>query len=142
MSGAPKVTSPHVDLSLKQPRKITRITRGQAYSLKYCQKGSSLHTQWYSAWKLYASGDNATVSEYRHLFSGHRSCNPTSFVNFQQAVIKERLTDATQEELDSLNRFIEECFERNVDARENPWKALSVNNSQLVEDLEKLYLKG
>ena len=124
---------------VKKPRKVVRLTQAQAYSVQYCKKGSALHTELYDAWNLYVAGDEAMVIKYKHLFTRRKTKVP--FVTFQQAIITERLTDATEEEKAALDLFIEKRFERDVEVRERPWQALKIDDSQLEADLEKQYLE-
>ena len=119
-------------------RKIIQLTPAQAYSQLYCKKGTPLHTELHAAWKLYVSADEATLDKYHHLFPANH--NPDlPFVVFQQVVLKEKVANTTEEELTSIEEYIETRFQEATELREHPWRALKVDDAQEEIDLERQY---
>jgi len=128
------------DLLAKPLRRVVRLTPPQAYSLLFCQRGSTLYKELHRAWKLYIAADEATVKAYEHLFPANH--NPKlPFVTFQQAIFKEKITVATEDELATIQEFIDTCFERDTQLRERLWEALKVDDLQEDVELERNYVK-
>lgn len=99
-----------------------------------------MHKKLVRAWKLYKSADEDTVSTYKHLFPS--TPNPKMpFVTFQQAVIKEEIATATEEDLVAIQEYIDTRFEADTKLRERPWEALKVDELQENVDLERRYVK-
>lgn len=106
----------------------------------YCTRGTALHTELRAAWKLCVASDEATLDKYRHFFPKYQ--NPgLPFVAFQQAVLREKVATATEEQLSAIEKFIDECFEEEQDLRERPWNALKVTEAQSDADLERRYME-
>jgi len=126
-------------LLAKPLRKVVRLTPPQAYSILFCQRDSALYKELHQAWKLYISDDQTTVAAYEHLFPNHNPKLP--FVTFQQAIFKDKITVATEEELNTIQEFINARFEKDVKIRERPWEALKVDDLQTDVDLERSYVK-
>lgn len=130
---------PAIDFT-KPQRKVVRLTPAQAYSLVFCTQDSTLYKELREAWKLYTSADKATIDKYKHLFpSKHNPKLP--FVSFQQVVLKDKITTATEDELNAIQEYIDTRFEEDLSRRERPWKALKVDDSQSDADLERQYVK-
>ena len=101
-------------------QKIVWLTPAQAYSQLYCKKGTPLHTELHTMWKLYVSADKATLDKYHHLFPANH--NPDlPFVMFQQVVLKEKVANTTEEELTSIKEYIETYFQKVTELCEHPW---------------------
>lgn len=47
---------------------------------------------------------------------------------------------ATEEELRTIQDFIDTCFQEDTDRRERPWQALKTDDSQSDVDLERQYV--
>ena len=135
----PPLSAPPLELSTKPPRKLVRITLAQAYSCLFCQKGTPLHTELRSAWKLYKSADKDTLDKYQHLFP--RDHNPDMrFVTFQQVLLRDKTTKLDKDELEDLKHFIDTRYEEDKQLRERPWNGLKVHEAQSEVDLEKQYI--
>jgi len=131
--------SPSVDLFHKPPRKLVPLTLAQAYSRVFCQKASPLYKELRREWKLHKLGDDTTIKKYQHLFpSTHRSKLP--FVAFQQTIFRDTVTRITDEELNTLQEFIDARFEEETELRERPWNASKVDEAQSEVDLERQYI--
>lgn len=121
-------------------RKVVRLTQPQAYSLLFCERGTSLHKELVCAWKLYKTGDEDTIATYKHLFPS--TPNPKlPFVTFQQAVFKDKIATATEDVLNAIQEYIDTRFEEDTKRRERPWEALKVDDLQEDVDLERRYVK-
>ena len=105
----------------------------------FCKQDSTLHTKLHEAWKRYIAADEATLKEYGHLFPAKHNSN-LPFVTFQQAVFREKVATATEEELNVIEEFIDKRFKEDTDRRERPWKVLKVDNTQSDVDLERRYI--
>lgn len=133
-------TPAHLNISSKPPRKVVPLTAPQAWSRLFCPQRSELYKELHAAWKLWVSGDEATIESYKHLLSTKH--NPKlPFVTFQQAVLKEKLETATEEELKAIQEYIDTRFQEETELRVNPWQALKVDDIQSELDLEKQYLQ-
>lgn len=129
-----------VDLFPRRSRKLVPLTLGQAYSLLFCQKGSDLYKELRQAWKLYKTGDEATIGNYGHLFAAPH--NPKlPFVMFQQVILKDMVSTAPEEELAAVREYIETRFQQDTELREHPWQALKVDDLQSDIELERQYIK-
>jgi ATP-dependent exoDNAse (exonuclease V) alpha subunit len=116
------------------------LTLVQAYTLRHCQRGSTLYETIHQDWKLYSSADEATVEKYQHLFA--TKFDPKKpFVTFQQAVLKDKVDMLTAEEQTVLEEFIDTRFQADTDLRERPWRALKTDNEEPDGDLERQYVK-
>ena len=105
----------------------------------FCKRDSPYYKELRSAWKLYGEGDEDVLSEYRHLFAQPHNPN-MPFVAFQQAVFRDKISSATEEELSVIDEYINTHFEEKKDLVENPWNALKVNEAQSALDLERDYI--
>lgn len=130
---------PAIDFT-KPQRKVVPLTPAQAYSLVFCTRDSTLYQELRQEWKLYTSADDATVKKYKHLFPSQHNLK-LPFVAFQQVVLKDKITTATEDELSAVQEYIETRFEEDLSRRECPWKALKVDDSQSDADLERQYVK-
>ena len=111
----------------------------QAYSRLFCKKGSPLQKEIQVAWELYVRGDEATLNEYHRLFSPiHNPDLP--FVAFQQAVLRDKVAAAMEEELSVIDEYINTHYEEKKDQDERPWNALKVDEGQSEVDLERQYI--
>ena len=106
----------------------------------FCQKGSHLHTELRTAWKLYVASDKATVAKYSHLFTAPQE-QAMPFVAFQQTVLRERITTIAAEELSEVERYISEHFLKQRELEDCPWKALEVDGSESQLDLQRQYVE-
>ena len=61
------------------------------------------------------------------------------FIAFQQVVLKEKVANATEEELTSIEEYIETRFQEATELCEHPWRALKVDDAQEEIDLERQY---
>lgn len=120
-------------------RKVVPLTHGQAYSLKYCTPGSLLHNELHKEHELYKAADKATLNKYQHVFT---TFNPKiQFLNFQQAILKEKVLSLSAEELSDLQDFIDETCKDRTNLIEHPWSALRTDESQTEAELERQYIK-
>jgi len=139
-SQSKRLTATVPALLAKPSRKLVPLTPPQAYSLLFCQRGSALYKELHRAWKLYRAADEVTVDAYEHLFpTTHNPKLP--FVTFQQAIFKDKITVATEEELNAIQEFIDARFEKDTQLRERPWEALKVDDLQEDVELERNYVK-
>ena len=139
-SSSKRLTATVPDLLAKPPRKVVPLTPPQAYSLLFCQRGSALYKELHRAWKRYCAADEVTVETYVHLFAAKH--NPKlPFVTFQQAIFKDKITVATQEELDAIQEFINARFEKDTQLRQRPWEVLKIDDLQEDVELERNYVK-
>ena len=130
---------PTIDLSAKQPRKLVHLTLAQAYACLFCQKGSPLYEEILDAWKRYRNSDDAILKKYHQLLPVvHKPNMP--FVGFQQIILRDQVSRATEEELEDLQQFIDQRFEAETELRQRPWTALKVTEAQSEVDLERDYL--
>lgn len=132
-------TAPSIDLTSKPARKLVPLTQAQAYSLLFCQKGTSLYDQLREEWKLYKSADDATLEKYQDVFgSTHNPSMP--FVAFQQVILRDKVASATTDELDAIQEFIDTRFKEETELRERPWSVLRVDDVQSEAELERQYI--
>ena len=94
----------------------------------------------YAAWKLYSAGDEAVIKTYADLFPAKHNPN-LPFVTFQQAILKDKLTVASEEELRAVQELIDARFEEDNILRERPWEASKVDGLQMSVDLERAYVQ-
>lgn len=134
-----KSTSAPIDL-INHHRKPVPLTKAQAYSLLFCKKDTPLHRELREAWKLYTAGDEGAHKQYAHLFPTQHSPN-LPFVSFQQVILREKVTTATEEELDAIDQFIVAQFEEETDLHKHPWKALRIDDCQPESDLQRQYIE-
>jgi len=86
------------------------------------------------------SRDEATVEKYRHLFPAKH--NPKlPFVGFQQVILKDKLSTATEEELRTIQECIDKRFEQETVLRHHPWEARKIDDTQSDIDLERQYVR-
>lgn len=130
-----------VDFTKSQTqRKVVPLPPAQAYSILYCTSGSDLYKHLRKEWKRYVSADEATVKQYKHLFSAHHNPN-MPFVTFQQAFLRDKFPSVTEDERNATIAFIEARFQEENDLRERPWLALKVDENQSDIDLQRQYAK-
>jgi len=133
-----RVTAPPIDFS-KPRRKVVRRTPAQAYSVLFCERGSPLREELYTAWKAYVAADQTTIEKYKDLLPNTH--NPDlPFVAFQQYILKDKVTRATEEELTAIQEFIETRYQEETDRLERPWRALKTDDTQLDVELERQYI--
>lgn len=121
-------------------RKPAPLTRGQAYSLLFCKRGSPLHDELQNEYKLYRTADEATLNKYQHLFPA--GFNPAiKFLVFQQIILKERVLSAPAEEVSAVEAFINERYEEQTRRAEYPWTASRTDESQTDAELERDYVE-
>ena len=107
----------------------------------FCKKGTPLHTELKAAWKRYTAGDKVILDKYHHLFPNlHNPHLP--FVTFQQVILKDRVTSLTEEELSTIEEFIDANLEEKKDRDEHPWNMLKVDESESEIDLERRYIEA
>ena len=102
-------------------------------------RDSALYKELCKEWRLYVSADKDTIQKYQHLLPVQH--NPKlPFIAFQQVILRNKVTTATEEELDAIQEFINAHFQEDVDCCERLWQMLKVNDSQLDIDLERQYI--
>ena len=105
----------------------------------YCKKDSLTRKELVEDWKLYVAGDEDALNKYRHLFIGPHNPN-LPFVAFQQVVLRDRMTSATEEELAEIEEFVAKHYEEKSNLAERPWHALKIDEAQSETDLERQYI--
>ena len=129
-----------VNFGGKRPRRLVPLTLPQAYSRLHCTKGSPLREELHAAWKGYIAGDEATLEKYHHLFPAQH--NPgLPYVAFQQVVLKHKVATLTEEELSTINEFIDNQFQEAEELREQPWRTSVVDGVQPDTDAERQYIE-
>lgn len=106
----------------------------------FYKKGSSLYEELQSAHKSYIRSDKAALDKYRHLFPPRHNPN-LPFVAFQQAVLRDKLTTISDEELLAIEEFISTHHAEQKDQEERPWNALKIDEVQSEFDLERQYVE-
>lgn len=139
----PSQPTQHAVLSInfsKPMQKVVPLTPAQAYSALFCAQGSDLYKELHTAWKLWTSGDEATINSYQHLFPFKHKPN-IPFITFQQVIFRDKVSTATEDELDVLQEYIDTCFQEDTNCNKYPWQALKTNDAQLDINLERQYIK-
>lgn len=137
---SPRPATPTLDLRAKPLRKVVPLTSTQAYTLLFCKRNSPLYKEVHAAWKLYCSGDEDTITAYSSLLPPKNNPN-LPFVTFQQALLKDRLTSASEEEKAAIQELIDTRFEEDSKLRECPWEASKVNDLQTSAELQRAYVQ-
>lgn len=78
--------------------------------------------------------------KYGHLFASPRNTD-LPFVTFQQVVLRNKVTTATEEELSAITELINTRFQEDTERRECPWQALKIDGLQSNVELERQYVK-
>ena len=139
-AASPRPATATLDLRPKPLRKVVPLTPTQAYTVLFCKRGSALYKELYGAWKLYCSGDEDIITTYSNLFPPKNNPN-LPFVAFQQVVLKDRLTAATEGEKAAIQELIDARFEEDSKLRECPWEASKVNDLQTSAELQRAYVQ-
>lgn len=127
-------------LSATKPRKTVPLTRWQAYSILFCQKGSLLHEELQAEFDLYIAADEDTLNKYQRLFPSGYNLN-LKFLAFQQVILRERISSITAEELSAVDDFISKNYEEQKSLAEHPWEGFRTDEFQTDADLERLYIE-
>ena len=136
-----KVTPcPSIDLNGKKSRKPVPLTPYQAYSALFFTKGSPLHVEVTNAYLLWTQNDPTTRAKYNHILPVRAEAQkPMSFLTFQQAVMRAKVLDASEDELAQVEQHICARLELDNEAYGKPWFGMSVDEDGSPEDLERQY---
>ena len=104
----------------------------------FCKKGTQLHAELREDWTVFTQNVPTAIGTYGHLFPGKTPAS-LKWVTFQQAVLKSRMPTITEDESRQVQEFIEARFKEDTNLRNNPWKALKVDEAQTDADLKKQY---
>ena len=105
---------------MRKAKKPTAIAAWQAYSLLYFKKRSALHAQVHADFDALKGGDKEVLAKYSHLLSNSDQKSPSSIVwlSFYQAVMKDLVKNATEEEQQAVAEYIETRLDKAIAAHE------------------------
>jgi len=110
---------------MRKPKKPIPIAPWQAYSQLYFKKRSTLNEKVHADFKAFQSGDQTTLDKYLHLFPRLESTSSVVWLTFYQAVMKDLVKNAGEEELEEVSEYIKTRYESDLARYERPWEAYS-----------------
>jgi len=113
-------------------RKPVAIAPWQAYSHLYFKKGTALYTEVHTNYDDFKAGVEAVRSKYSHLFSDldEAALSAVNWLPFYQAVMTERVKNANAEELATVNEYINDRHQKEVNIYERPWDTHPENENE------------
>lgn len=132
-------TCPPINLDGKKRRKPVRLTSYQAYSAVFFTKGSPLQIEVAEAYRLYVEKDPPTLIKYGHFLPG-ASSTTVPFLTFQQAIMRDKLLTASDDELAEVEEYIKSRLDHDNQVYQEPWYVMKKNDDDPSEDLEKQYV--
>lgn len=124
-------------------KKPSALVPWQAYSQLYFTKGSALHREVHADYADFKAGKSVTRSKYEHLFPNleEDSLSTINWLPFYQAVMTERVKNASEVELTAVAEYIENRHQKELNIHERPWDAYGGGEDDSEESKKKRYLE-
>jgi hypothetical protein len=127
---------------IPKQRKPKALAPWQAYSRLYFTKGSALKMRVHAEYEALKAGDKITLAKYSHLLSelDRESISSLVWLTFHQAVMKDLVDHASEEETEAVATYIQTRFDKDLASHEKPWEVFpgGENDSEVVK--KKNYL--
>jgi len=120
---------------MRKPKKPIAIARWQAYSNLYFKKGSALSMRVHADFDSFKVGDEVALAKYSHLFPEPVSPSSVLWLPFYQAVMTDLAKNASGEESEALDTYIQTRLGKKLAAYREPWTGYpgGDGNSELVK---------